>query len=98
MGNYSFNVPTTSGFQLHHIIPNAVFDQSQLLTDLTQSGLYNQADFLSNGVSLPSTVDGAEALGESLHSGPHNAYSDYVEAGLNQIEGNYTNLRESLIS
>src|SRR5262245_17216050 len=70
---------TVVEFRGHHVIPQSVFT-SDFFVALKQNGLFDGNSFKSNGISLPSTLEGAEVIGSAYHAGAHQAYTDWIEA------------------
>ena len=74
------------GFQKHHLIPTAEANDSALLCDLSERGLYAHSEFRINGLYLPENPEDAAAAGLARHSGRHTAYSDFVRRILEEFE------------
>lgn len=85
------------GYQRHHVIPVDVFEQNAFLQALQSNGLWNQADYAVNGVSLVSTINGQNAtysplrdiIGTAAHTGGHTNYSGALRGIFDVINAEY---------
>lgn len=74
-------------FQAHHIIPTAVAQQSELMSALQNSGLFDWQSFSDNGIPLAASGGEAEILGLTAHHrGPHAAYNSFFEHIIDTLE------------
>jgi len=75
------------GFQRHHLIPVQIY-MKPCFSDVfkkARKGGFDQRDFVSNGIYLPSKESLALKSGRPLHRGPHPRYNDMVASRLEQI-------------
>lgn len=79
--------PPRPGFQRHHLVPVALLGRSQMtvMFDRLADDGFSLHRFAQNGLVLPSSEMAALSLGHALHRGPHQGYTDVIEARVEQI-------------
>lgn len=80
-------------WQKHHVIPQAIRGDISLQPLFQQIALlgYEQDDFDTNGILLPSQQKEAISSGFSMHSGSHPKYSAFVKRILLEIQSEAAN-------
>lgn len=77
-------------FQAHHIIPNSVGSNSELLTALRENDLFDYKSFVDNGIPLSASSGEAEMVGLTVHHrGPHSEYNNFFSNIVSKLEADW---------
>ncbi len=95
----SVNVPGKPGYkgglQRHHLLPRQLLGRRAFTRMICAIGPERIGfhDFRRNGLLLPATEQGAQAIGLPLHRGPHSTYSEMVIERFGQVEMGWSRTR-----